>query len=255
MRLDIVLLLFISLCAISVMSSFVSSPVLGTMTGGPATSPASSDNNASNTQPTVEFPTREEVAAYNMELGSEIINISNSSHGNAHDVKAGSIGNDTFVVWLGEIDGINHVFFSLSRDRGANYTQPIQLSPPGSGNASNLQLAVYDSTVDVVWQSTNLTNGTSNIIGSASMDNGSEFRSYQINAEGTYAINPVLPGNFIIIWIQCPPPPPPPPPNGAGILPTSSATTSAITNSTSTDGSQVDGGTGDVCRVYSRFGW
>lgn len=249
MRLDIVLLPFISLFAISIMSSFVSSPVVGTMTGGPATMPAPSDNNASNVQPTVEFPTREEVAAYNMELGSEIIGITNSSLGNAHDVKAGSIGNETFVVWLGEIDGINHVFFSLSRDRGANYTQPVQLSPPDSGNASNLQLAVYDSTVDIVWQSTNLTNGTSNIIGSASMDNGRTFRTYQINAEGTYAIDPVLPGNFIIIWTQCPPPPPPP--NSPGILPTSSA----ITNSTSTDGSQGDGGTDDVCRLYSRFGW
>jgi hypothetical protein len=209
--------------AIIIMSSFIYLPAVGTMTAGATTMSTPSDNNASNMQPTVEFPTPEEVAAYNMELGSEINSISNSSHGNAHDVKAGSVGNDTFVVWLSEIDGINHVFFSLSRDRGANYTQPVQLSPPDSGNASNLQLVVYDSIVDVVWQSTNLTNGTSNIIGSASMDNGNSFRTFQINAEGTFAIDPVLPGNFIIVWSQC--------------------------------GSQGDGGTDDVCRLYSRFGW
>src|SRR5918992_1574234 len=130
MRLGVVLLPSIVMSAIIIMSSFIYLPAVGTMTAGATTMSTPSDNNASNMQPTVEFPTPEEVAAYNMELGSEINSISNSSHGNAHDVKAGSVGNDTFVVWLSEIDGINHVFFSLSRDRGANYTQPVQLSPP-----------------------------------------------------------------------------------------------------------------------------
>jgi len=243
----------ISLLALGVMSSFVSSIVVGTG-GGPSTAAAVINNNASTAQPTVNFPTREQVTAYNMELGSEIIGISNSSLGNATDVKTASKGNDTFVVWLSKIDEINRVFFSLSRDRGANYTQAVELSPPNSGNASNLQLAVYDSIVDVVWQSINLTNGTSNIIGSASMDNGLTFKTYQINAEGTSAIDPVLPGNFIVIWRQgedCPLPPPPTPPNGVENL----STTSTIANSTATDGSQEGGGIDHNCPVYSRFRW
>jgi hypothetical protein len=252
MGLQVALLPLISLFVVGIMSSFVFSTVVGT-SGDATTAPTSSLNNASNMQPTVNFPTREQVAAYNMELGSEINNMSNSSQGNASDVKAASKGNETFVVWLAKIDDINHVFFSVTRDRGANYTQPVELSPPNGGNASNLQLTVYDSIVDVVWQSTNLTSGRSNIIGSASMDNGLTFKTYQINAEGTNAIDPVLPGNFIVIWRQgeeCPPPPPPSP-NGAENL----STTSAITNSTAIDGNQEGGGIDDICAVYSRFRW
>lgn len=159
-------------------------------------------NKASNTQPKVDFPTDEQVAAYNKKVGSEIITISNSSQGEPNSVRADSKGNKTFVVWLGKIDGINHVFFSVTRDRGFTYTQPVELSPPDGGNASNLQLAVYDSIVDVVWQSTNLTSGISSIIGSVSMDGGSTFKTYQISAEGINGRDPVLPGNFIVIWTQ-----------------------------------------------------
>jgi hypothetical protein len=256
MGLHIALLPLISLfVVVGIMGSFVSSTqVVGTSGNATTAAPSSSLNNASSMQSTVNFPTREEVAAYNMELGSEINKISNSSQGNATEVKAASKGNETFVVWLGKIDELNHVFFSVTRDRGANYTQPVELSPSDGGNASNLQLAVYDSIVDVVWQSTNLTSGRSNIIGSASMDNGLTFKTYQLNAEGTNAIDPVLPGNFIVVWRQgedCPPPPPPPP-DGVENL----STTTAITNSTATDGSQQSGGIDDdTCAVYARFRW
>lgn len=248
----------IFLSAVGIMSSSFSSTVFGT--SAPLSNmTTTSSNNASNTQPTVDFPTHEEVSTYNMELQSEIIQLSDASHGDAKIVKAASKGNETFVVWLGEIEGTDHIFFSVTRDKGANYTQPIELSPPGNAsnqNVSNLQLAVYDSYVDVVWQSTDLTNGSSNIIGSVSMDNGHTFKTYQINPEGTNARDPILPGNFIIAWIQdeepCPPPPPPPP-NGVDNL----STTGGVTNSTATDGSQEGGGgIDDTCgRVYLRFRW
>jgi hypothetical protein len=260
MHLHILLLPLVFLFVVGIMSSSVSSTVFGT-SGALTNMTTTSYNNASNMQPTVNFPTREQVNAYNMELGSEIIQLSNSSQGDANSVKAASKGNETFVVWLGKIEETNRVFFSVTRDKGANYTQPIELSPPNSGNASNLnasnlQLAVYDSYVDVVWQSTDPTNGTSNIIGSVSMDNGHTFKTYQINAEGTNARDPVLPGNFIVVWIQdeepCPPPPPPPSPNGMENL----STTGVITNSTATDGSQEVDGSDDNCgRVYLRFRW
>jgi hypothetical protein len=219
--------------------------------------PTSSDYNTSNTQPKVNFPTPEQVAAYNMELGSKIIMISNSSQGGEPtSVKAASKGNETFVGWLGKIDGINRVFFSLTRDKGLTYTQPVELSPPNSGNASsgnasNLQLAVYDSIVDLAWQSTNLTNGMSSIIGSVSMDDGLTFKTYQINVKGTNARDPILPGNFIIIWRQNEPCGGGGP-NGVENL----SEVHPITNSTATDGSQgvegIDGGSGELCM---RFGW
>lgn len=213
MRQHLVLLPLIFLFMIGIMSSFPSSTVVGTSSGG-ATMPTPQNDNASNIQPTVIFPTPEQVKAYNMELGSNITAISNSSQGDASDVKAVSKGNETFVVWLGKIDGINHVFFSVTRDKGAHYTPPLELSPPSignasSGNASNLQLAVYDSIVDVAWQSTDLTSGNSSIIGSASMNNSLQFKTYKISPEGTNATDPVLAGNFIILWTQQDPPCPP----------------------------------------------
>lgn len=258
MRLHIALLPLVFLFIVGIMSSSVSTTVFGT-SGSITNMTTTSYDNSSNVQPTVDFPTREEVTAYNMEMGSEIIQLSNSSQGDANNVKAVSKGNETFVVWLGKIEGTNHVFFSVTRDGGANYTQPLELSPPNSGNASslnasNLQLAVYDSYVDVVWQSTNPTNGTSNIIGSVSMDNGHTFKTYQINPEGTNARDPVLPGNFIVVWIQDeePCPPPPPPPNGVETL----STTGVTTNSTAADGTLEEGSSDDNCgRVYLRFRW
>ena len=219
MRLYQVAMILIPLFTVSIMSSSFHFTVFGTsvaannMTTTSYNMTTTSNSNASVMQPTVIFPTQEEVSAYNMELGAEIIRLSNSSLGDASSVKATSKGNETFIVWLEKIDGINRVFYSVTRDQGANYTQPLELSPPSSGNASNLnasnlQLEVYDSFVDVVWQSTDPTNGTSNIVGSVSMDNGHSFKTYQLNAEGTNARDPILAGNFIVAWMQeepCPP--------------------------------------------------
>jgi len=84
------------------------------------------------------------------------------------------------------------------------------------------------------------------------MDNGLTFKTYQINAEGTYARDPVLPGNFIIIWIQDEPCPPPPPNGGENL----STTNASSTNSTAIDGSQGGGGIDNDCGIaYSRFRW
>ena len=86
------------------------------------------------------------------------------------------------------------------------------------------------------------------------MDNGHTFKTYQINPEGTNARDPVLPGNFIVVWIQDeePCPPPPPPPNGVETL----STTGVNTNSTAADGTVEGGSSDDNCgRVYLRFRW
>jgi hypothetical protein len=259
------LLLLTFLSAAGIMSypfsstAFGTDDALGNMTSTSYSNATTSDSNAPNTQPTVDFPTREEVSTYNMELGSEIIQLTNSSLGDAISLKAASKGNETFIAWLAEIDGTNRVFLSITRDEGANYSEPKELSRPSVGNASstnasNLQLAVYDSYVDVVWQSTDLTTGTSNIIGSVSMDNGYTFKTYQINVEGTDARDPVLPGNFIIAWIQEGEPcgPPGPPPNGAENV----STSTVATNSTATDGTQQGGSDDDLPDIVClRFRW
>ena len=90
--------------------------------------------------PEVIFPTYEEIYAYLKEGGTktEFSVISNTSLGVASNVETAISGNTTWVAWQSKTAGINRVFLAVSFDAGNNFTQPVQLSKPDAGNASNL---------------------------------------------------------------------------------------------------------------------
>ena len=139
--------------------------------------------------PNVTFPTQEEIFAYlrEGEAKSEFAIIGNNSLGEASNVVTALNGNMTWVAWqASKADGLNRVFLAVSFNEGYNFTDPIQLSPPNAGNATELQLAITDdgSEVFVVWQDTNITDGKRTVYYSTSMNWGQDFKSYSLNLPG-----------------------------------------------------------------------
>ena len=146
--------------------------------------------------PKVEFPTIEQLFEYYYDHGikkDEFNIISNTSEGSPSDMHAAVIGDTAWGAWLGKVNGTNHVFITVSRDNMKTFEEPIILSPPNGGNATNLQLGVTDSGrfVDLTWEGS--VNGTNTIFYSNSMNFGQDFKTYPINLpnEGD-ASSPVL---------------------------------------------------------------
>jgi hypothetical protein len=137
-------------------------------------------------RPHVSYPTIEEILDYLNRTGikKEFGAISNATHGEPSNVQAAMVGNTTWIAWQGKIEGINRVFLTVSFDAGTTFTEPVLLSHPNGGNASNLQLGLSDSGLYVfaAWQEADpANNATSRIIFSSSMDYGRTFKTYSLN--------------------------------------------------------------------------
>jgi hypothetical protein len=148
--------------------------------------------------PHVSYPTIPEILDYLNKTGikRELGALSNASHGEPSNVQAAMTVNTTWIAWEGKIDGINRIFLTVSFDGGAKFSEPVLLSHPNGGNASNLQLGLSHSRTYVfaAWQEADPTNnGTSRIIFSSSMDYGRTFKTYSLNlpSDGN-AIDPHL---------------------------------------------------------------
>ena len=161
-------------------------------------------------EPKVEFPTVQELFDYYYQRGiekEEFSIISNGTEGVPSDAVAAISGDSIYVAWLGEANGTNGAFLAVSRDNGATYEKPVQLSPENSGNITDLQIGVTDSGrfVDLAWQETP-NNGTSRVFFSNSMNFGQDFKTYPLNlpTNGS-ATNPVLEvkgENVVLVWEQ-----------------------------------------------------
>jgi hypothetical protein len=137
-------------------------------------------------RPDVSYPTIEEILDYLNRTGikKEFGALSNATHGEPSNVQTAMVGNTTWIAWQGKIEGINRVFLTVSFDAGTTFTEPVLLSHPNGGNASNLQLGLSDSGVYVfaAWQEADpANNATSRIIFSSSMDYGRTFKTYSLN--------------------------------------------------------------------------
>jgi hypothetical protein len=152
--------------------------------------------------PQVHFPTQKKVNDYAKETGFEITQVNNVSQGEPNNIKAFTVANTTYIVWQGNIQNASRIFVSITRDGGLNYTFPAELTPPNSGNASNLQISVAGSYVAVVWQAYNQTTGISSIFGSMSRDAGHNFSSFRVSSGNSSATDPILPNAYIVIWKQ-----------------------------------------------------
>jgi hypothetical protein len=161
----------------------------------------------------VSFPTGQELFGYLEDEGvkEKFDSLTNSSLGEPSNVQTAiarnAPGNNTWVAWQGNIEGINRVFITESADGRKNFSSPFQLSPSVAGNASNLQLGVSDSgeSVYVAWQDTNITDSKTRVFLSSSMDGGKQFRTYPLNAGDVNATDPrmtVFGEDVFLNWIQ-----------------------------------------------------
>jgi hypothetical protein len=145
-------------------------------------------------RPDVSYPTIEEILDYLNKTGikKEFGALSNATHGEPSNVQAAMAGNTTWIAWQGKIEGINRIFLTGSFDAGTTFTEPVLLSHPNGGNASNLQLGLSEGRqyVFAAWQEedpadpANGFNVTSRIIFSSSMDYGRTFKTYSLNLPG-----------------------------------------------------------------------
>jgi hypothetical protein len=140
-------------------------------------------------RPDVSYPTIAEIFDYLNKTGikREFGALSNATHGEPSNVQAAMTGNTTWIAWQGKIEDINRIFLTGSFDAGTTFTEPVLLSHPNGGNASNLQLGLSDSGVYVfaAWQEADpANNATSRIIFSSSMDYGRTFKTYSLNLPG-----------------------------------------------------------------------
>jgi len=177
-----------------------SSPITtGPYTYGPSdTTKTSSSNNATGTL-TVKFLTDAQVSNLN---GTFIVTLSDiNKHGYASNLRTATDGNTTYVAWLGKVNQTNHLWLSLSRNNGLNYTSPVELSPNNTGDVSNVQIFAGNNTATLVWQSTNLATGTSAIYGGRSYD-GYHFTTLKLSSGNTTATDPVISDNISVFWIQ-----------------------------------------------------
>lgn len=161
--------------------------------------------------PHVSYPTIEEILDYLNRTGikKEFGALSNATHGEPSNVQAAMSGNTTWIAWEGKVEGINRIFLTVSYDGGSTFTEPVLLSHPDGGNATDLQLGLSDSGIYVfaAWQEADpADNATSRIIFSSSMDYGRTFKTYSLNlpSDGN-ATNPHLTveGDQIsLTWMQ-----------------------------------------------------
>lgn len=149
----------------------------------------------------VDFPTDEEVREFFSEMNYTITPVSNSTVGDANNVKTATVENTTYIAWQGNINNTNDVFLTIAYDGGANYTNLRQLTPQNA-NASELQLFASDNIVSLIWFDYNQTTGKSSIFGSRSTNSGQDFTTYRITFLDTNATNLVLANHNVVIWVQ-----------------------------------------------------
>jgi hypothetical protein len=176
--------------------------------------------NYSAPRPVVIFPTYEQLVDYLASLGGKgaakiYTFLANSSLGDTIDIQAAQTKDSTYVVWQGRTNSTSdHVYLSLTRGEGRNFTEPIELTLSNTGNISNLQIVAsphsfipLQESVYVVWQAYNTSSGVNSIYVSTSMDSGKEFKSYQASNNTSDARDPVVTPNGLIFWEQeCTPP-------------------------------------------------
>jgi hypothetical protein len=100
------------------------------------------------------------------------INISDSK-GMSIDQRISVSGNNVYVVWKDNVNGIEDVFFSKSSDNGFNFTTPINLS---NTTSSSFEPKVYSiaNYVYVFWTE-NVKSSNNEIFFTRSTDNGASF--------------------------------------------------------------------------------
>jgi hypothetical protein len=161
--------------------------------------------------PQVSFLPDYQATEYVNQMNYTVTQLSNSTLGDANNVKASTVGNSTvgnstvgnttYVAWQGNINNTNHVFISVTYNEGANYTAPVRLTPPNA-NTSELQIFASGSEVSLVWFDYNQTTGKTSIFGSRSTDGGQNFSTYKIRSLDTDARNLMMPTHEVVVWIQ-----------------------------------------------------
>jgi hypothetical protein len=162
--------------------------------------PSNSSSSTNNT--TVKFLQGQEYEQIKKEIGSFTTPLSNSTQGNASNIKAASDGRTMYISWLGKVDTINHLFLSISSNGGLNFSEPIELSPPNTGNISNVQIFADRRAVALAWQATNTTTGINSIFFSRSYDYGGNFTTIRLTDENVNARGPVLLDEINVAWIE-----------------------------------------------------
>jgi hypothetical protein len=166
-----------------------------------------SEANVVKLSPSVKFPTKQQVLNY-IKDHREPVSLSNPLLGNVTDQQVAISGNTTWVGWLGNVNGTNNVFLTVSVDGGNSFLPPANvtvLSGNQTGNASNLSVGASSDGKEVyaVWKGTNQ-NGTNMVFYSSSMDSGKEFKTYPISSPNVEAVNPKLTvegNNLLVTWI------------------------------------------------------
>jgi hypothetical protein len=158
--------------------------------------PSNSISSSTTANTTVKFLQGKEYEQIKKEI------LSNSTEGNASDIKAASDGRTMYISWLGKIDTINHLFLSISSNGGLNFSEPVELSPPKTGDVSNVQIFADRRVVALAWQATNTTTGINSIFFSRSYDYGGNFTTIRLTDDNVNARGPVLLDEFVIAWIE-----------------------------------------------------
>lgn len=191
----------------------------------PATAETTSANNTNMSQPqyasapSVAFPSMEQVKMLSEQRGFKNMALSTiMDNQSVSDIRATADANNTlFVVW---VSGTNHVWLSKSNTTspqygGGNYsssyyqriyTKPVEISPSGPRNATNMQnvtnldIAVNGRTITVVWQFFNETSGKYNIFGAQSENGGSTWDAHLLSPSDVNSINPILATAGFVYW-------------------------------------------------------
>jgi hypothetical protein len=164
--------------------------------------PSNMTSSATTANTTVKFLQGKEYEQIKKEIGSFTTVLSNSTQGNASDIKAASDGRTMYLSWLGKIDTINHLFLSISSNGGLNFSEPIELSPPNTGNVSNVQIFADRRAVALAWQATNSTTDINSIFFSRSYDYGANFTTIRLTDDNVNAKGPVLLDEINVAWIE-----------------------------------------------------
>jgi hypothetical protein len=143
--------------------------------------------------PRVMHPSKDFVDTFNLMMNYDNVPISNSSQGNVSGpIKTATDGNSIYVAWLGNINGINHVFMTISNDNGLSFTNPVELTSKDSGNATKLDICAASNIVSTAWQEKNSTSGGSGIFGSIRLTQESAFITSRLSPENVTATDPTI---------------------------------------------------------------
>jgi hypothetical protein len=157
--------------------------------------------------PSIVFPSIDQVKQLSEQRGYKNMPLATMANESISSIRAtADVNNTLFIVW---ISGTNHVWLSKSNtpEYGGNYsyyqrvyTTPIELTPPGSANVTNLSIASNNQVITVVWQFFNKTTGKYNIFGAQSEDSGSTWDAHLLSPANVNSINPVLATAGFVYW-------------------------------------------------------